>query len=221
MAARSGGDVDEKAVGPDPEIAAISEVHAALKDLDPDAQSRVLKYVADKLGLSQQTHSPARSRHTDEADENLNTRASAESGENRLAEDGELEGISPAGKKWMARSGLQPSQLSSIFSLGGDEIDLIAKSVPGNSKAKRMRSVILLKGLAAYLGTGAARLTDQEVRETCLHYDALDAKNFATTLKGLASEVSGSKETGYTLSARGQASATEMVRGMVSPGRAE
>jgi hypothetical protein len=205
----------------DPEITAISEVHAALQDLESDAQSRVLKYVADKLGLSGPIRSTSGSTGTDEPDENLNAKRSEEHTENRVEEIGVLEGISPAGKKWIARSGLQPNQLSAIFSLGGDEIDLIAKSVPGNNKTKRMRSVILLKGLASYLGTGAARLTDQEVRETCLHYDALDAGNFAHIIKGLASEVTGSKETGYTLSARGQASATEMVKDIVKTAKTD
>ena len=35
----------------DPEIAAIGEVDAALNELAPDAQARVLKYVADKLKI--------------------------------------------------------------------------------------------------------------------------------------------------------------------------
>jgi hypothetical protein len=214
MTKRTGGQAD-------PEITAISEVHAALQGLEPDAQFRVLKYVADKLGLSDPIYSTSGSKRTDEPDENLTTKQPPEDTNKKVEEDGDLEGVSPAGKKWITRSGLQPNQLSLIFSLGGDEIDLIAKSLPGNSKAKRMRSVILLKGLASYLGTGAARLTDQEVRETCLHYDALDAGNFATHLKEFASEVNGSKETGYTLSARGLAGATEMVKGMVTPGKAD
>jgi len=214
MAKKTGGN-------PDPEIAAISEVYAALQELDSDAQSRVLKYVADKLRLTDQIQPSARKTHTSEPDETGETKVGTEQTEPKADDDADLEGISPAGKKWITRSGLKTNQLSSIFSIGGDEIDLIAKSVPGDSKSKRMRSVILLKGLASYLGSGAARLTDQEVRETCLHYNALDAGNFATIIKGLASEVTGSKETGYSLSARGQASATEMIKSMVVPGKAE
>jgi hypothetical protein len=200
---------------PDPEIAAISEVHAALQELDSDAQSRVLKYVADKLKLGDPIHPSSGSTRFDEPDDAHNLKGTGERPDQKIEEDADLEGISPAGRRWIIRSGLQKSQLSLVFSIGGDEIDLIAKGVPGNSKKQRMRSVILLKGLASYLGTGAARLTDQEVRETCLHYDALDAGNYATIIKGLTSEVTGSKETGYTLSARGQASATEMVKEMV------
>ncbi len=37
---------------PDPEIAAISAVYAAVRGLEPDAQGRVLRYVASKLRIS-------------------------------------------------------------------------------------------------------------------------------------------------------------------------
>jgi hypothetical protein len=203
---------------PDPEIAAISEAYAALQELDSDAQFRVLKYVTDKLRLTDRIQTVTRQTHSVEPDDTRETKVEAELTEPRVDDDAELEGISPAGKKWITRSGIKTDQLSSIFSIGGDEIDLIAKSVPGDSKPKKMRSVILLKGLASYLGTGAARLTDQEIRETCLHYGALDANNYAAHMGKLTSEVTGSKETGYTLSARGQAAATEMVKGMVTSG---
>src|SRR5262249_48578505 len=123
-------------------------------------------------------------------------------------DDKELEGISPVARKWMRRNGLTATQLSNIFSLGVDEIDLVAKTVPGGkNKKEKMRNVFLLKGVAAYLGGGVARFTHEQAKETCLHYDAYDVKNFATYLKGMQSEVSGSKDTAYQLSARGLASA--------------
>jgi hypothetical protein len=128
---------------------------------------------------------------------------------------GDLDGVSPVAKKWMARNGFSVSGLSSLFSLGVEEIDLVAKTVPGRKKKERMRSVFLLKGIAAYLSTGAARFTHQQWKEAALHYDAFDAANFSTYFKSLASEVSGSKGSGYVLSARGIASATEVVKELV------
>jgi hypothetical protein len=200
---------------PEPEIAAISEVYAALVGLQSDAQARILKYVADKLQVpiaSTSVDSPAAATVTEEFHHGGET----EHAETKDEVDEESEGISPGGRKWITRSGLQVSQLTPIFSLGGDEIDLIAKKVPGNSKAKRMRSVFLLKGLAAYLGSGAARITYQEAKETSLHYDAFDSNNPNYVFKTVASEVSGSKETGFTLTPRGIASATALVKEMIS-----
>jgi hypothetical protein len=113
-----------------------------------------------------------------------------------------LGGISSVARKWMARNGLQASELTKVFSLGVDEIDLVAKTVPGKSKRERMRNVFLLRGVAAYLGTGAARFSHEQVKEACLHYDAFDATNFAAHFKSLSNEVSGSRDTGYTLCSR-------------------
>jgi hypothetical protein len=120
----------------------------------------------------------------------------------------------------MVRNGLQAKQLSSIFSLGVDEIDLVARSVPGKRKAEKLHSILLLKGLAAYLGSGVARFTHEQLKEACLDYDAYDPSNFAAVLKRLSSEVSGDKEKGYVLTARGLTRATEMVKKMTQPGKA-
>ena len=129
--------------------------------------------------------------------------------------DDDFEGVSPGGKKWMRRNGLDSKALSSIFSLGVEEIDLVAKKVPGKNKKERMRSVFLLKGLASYLGSGTPRFKDDEVREACNHYDANDTANFAAYLKSFSAILSGTKSSGYTLTSRGIADGTELVKEML------
>ena len=125
---------------------------------------------------------------------------------------GDTDGISPVALKWMQRNGFTVEQLSHLFSLGTDEIDLVAKSVPGKSKSQRARNVTILKGIAAYLSTGAARITAEQIKEACLHYDAFDSPNHAKNLRGMSTELSGTKESGYTLAARGLTAGTELIR---------
>jgi len=192
----------------DPEILAISEVYTALKGLPPDAQSRVISYVIGKLSIG-----PAEIDDANKDQEPLV--APLKEQERVIKESDDLEGISPIAKKWMTRNGLQSKELSSIFSLGADEIDLIAKKVPGRNKKDRMHNVALLKGIAAYLSSGSPRFEDDKLKEACLHYDALDAAHFARDIKTFWGEISGSKETGYTLTARGLAAATELVKEMI------
>jgi hypothetical protein len=204
----------------DPEIIAINDVYAALKDLDPEAQARVLGYVAGKLKISALASEPqfdTRGRQSDDTGQNYRNEGASDIG-NQDHDD--LDGVSPVARKWMTRNGLQSKQLSEVFSLGVDEIDLVAKTVPGKNKKERMHSVFLLKGVAAYLGTGAARFSHEQMKEACLHYDAFDAANFALNFKSLSSEVSGNKDAGYSLTARGLANATEMVKTITagSPG---
>lgn len=196
----------------DPEIVAISEVHAALKDLEPDAQFRVLTYVAGKLKITPATLETQQDLVEKQREVELDSRANEIASGGREQEDEGLEGISPVAKKWMARNGLKSKQLSTVFSLGVDEIDLVAKEVPGKKLKERMHSVFLLKGIAAYLGTGVARFTHEQMKEACLHYKAFDSTNFSLYFKSFSSEVLGSKDAGYTLTARGINNATEMVK---------
>jgi hypothetical protein len=198
----------------DSEISAISAVYAALRQLDSAAQTRVLNYVAMKLGISPTAIEDRRPVNSPREAEDAH--AMTRETQTQSAEEPEDElGISPVARKWMSRNGLTPEQLSAIFSIGADEIDLVAKSVPGESKRERMRNVILLKGIAAYLATGAARFGHEQMKETCLHYDAFDVNNFYTYFKALSSEVSGDRRAGYTLTVRGITSGTELIKRMV------
>jgi hypothetical protein len=196
----------------DPEIEAISQVNAALTGLDAGAQQRVLDYVARKLGLVLTTHQDSDRGYDDPVvPEPIVRRQPPESSNQEL----ELDGINTVAKKWIQRSGLAADKLSALFSIGGDDIDVVARKVPGKSKRDRMRSVFLLRGIAAYLASGAPRVTYEQVKEACLHYDAFDSANFSKYLKGMATEISGSTQSGYTLTARGLSSASEMLRDML------
>lgn len=206
---------DENNTSMDPEIEAISAVYNALKSLDSDAQKRVVGFVAAKIGILLPTlkrdaaldSTPIRR----EQESALKEGAEPET-EQDSEESDELPGISPVAKRWMARNGLEERGLSELFSLGVDEIDLIAKKVPGDTKKDRMHNVFLLKGVASYLGSGAFKFTHEQVKEACLHYNAFDAGNFASYMKTLSGDISGTKESGYALTARGQNSATELVK---------
>lgn len=204
----------------DPEIEAIAQVNAALSGLKSDVQQRVLDYVSRKLGLTIPTRKDAAAEALDEEDETPED--SSRSDDNASGADTEdFDGINSVAKKWIRRSGLTAEKLSALFSIGGDEIDLIAKKVPGKTKRDRMRSVFLLKGIAAYLASGAARVTYEQVKEACLHYDAFDSANFSKYLRGMAAEISGTTKSGYTLTARGMAAATDVVRESLEGGNSK
>jgi hypothetical protein len=206
----------------DPEILAIATVHDALKDLEPSAQTRVIEFVLRKLGLSLDVPKPREATRQDEkpADTAGETNTRTDEPEADL-DHGEFAGISPVAQKWMQRNGLQSKPLSAIFSLGGDEIDLVANKVPGKSNRARMHNVFLLTGVAAYLAGGAARFPFDKVKEACLHYDAYDRTNFSNYVKKFASEFSGSAETGYTLTARGLNNAVTLIREMTGKKESE
>ena len=203
----------------DPEIAAIGHVYDALHGLDAAAQRRVLDYVAQKLGLAQISLSNKSQSRDLPREPNLT--GSAARDEQDVSTSGDDDGINPVAQRWIKRSGISTADLSTIFSIGGDEIELIAKKVPGETKKDRMHSVLLLKAMASYLASGAPRTGHKEAKEACLHYDGWDSANFAVNLKSFASEIGGSKESGYTLNARGLSSATDLIKSMIADEAAE
>lgn len=203
-----------------PEVSAIGVVHGALKDLQSSAQLRVLKYVAEMLGISLNSAGNEASQFDSGASATAPTstpseRAQASQPDANSSGEDDTDGINPIALKWIKRSGFTPKGLQKLFSLGIDEIDLVAQDVPGSGKKERMKSVILLRGVAAYLSSGAARFSYEQLKETCLHYSAYDSTNFAAYLKSFSAEVGGTKDGGYTLTARGLTSATELVRAML------
>jgi hypothetical protein len=198
----------------DNELIAIGSVLKVLKELDTAGRQRVFDYVAQRLSLqaavSMNTASDSRSQQSADLPGQVAPQPAAE----EVAS--EFEGISLVATKWIRRNGLNIHDLGAIFSLGADEIDLVAKSIPEKSKKARTRNVALLKAVAEYLSTGAARISSDQLREACLHYDAFDSKNHASYLKDLAPELGGSKEGGYSLTARGLTSATELIKMMLA-----
>lgn len=199
-----------------PEIEAISAVHAAIKNLDAAAQLRVLRYCADMLGLALDLSQPKYSDITDgrrAEDKPPPVVKSAPDAADDIEDDSD--GINSIALKWIRRSGLTTVGLQSLFSLGIDEIDLVARSVPGKSKRERMHNVLLLKAVAAYLSTGAPRVTYEQLKEACLHYDAYDATNFSKHIRSFSGDAGGTKEAGFTLTARGLTAATELLKSML------
>lgn len=203
----------------DAEVTAMNAVVTAINELDAPAQQRVISYVVQRFNLQAPTMNTESGSSPNEYQREPDPPIDREEprGESNPVDEDGLEGINPVARKWMSRNGLAVDGLSKLFSLGIDEIDLVAKKVPGNSKKERMRSVILMKGVASYLGGGAPRVSHEQVKETCLHYDAFDTDNFAQYLKKMSAEVGGTKEAGYTLTARGLTAATELVKQILHP----
>jgi hypothetical protein len=204
-----------RGAGADPEFTAMHSVYVALKDLDAPAQNRVLDYVFRRLSLTRD-YGVADFQADSGGTAGAAVQASGE--QVQQAQRGEeadgLEGISSVAQKWIRRNGLTTKTLSNLFSLGVDEIDLVANKVPGKNKKQKLRNIVLLLGVASYLGTGAARINNPRLKEACGHYGAQDPTNFARYMKELSAYVTGNREGGYSLTPKGMTAATELVKEM-------
>jgi hypothetical protein len=214
----------ELTLSEDAELAAMATVFNALRALDAEAQNRVLEYVERRLGVQRVGGETKRivqgERYASEllqaANHDHESGSSATAArDDQETDEGDIEGISPIARKWMTRNGLTPMQVSSLFSLGVDEIDLVAANVPGKSTRDRLHNVILLQGVASYLNSGAPRVENEKLKEAMRHYDADPGGNFSAYMKDWASEFSGSRSAGgFTLTTRGLNSAKELLKQM-------
>lgn len=214
----------------DLELEAMAKLYAALKPLDAEAQTRVLDYVIKRLSLKVDLPSQLETSQNRKAapemlaDEPIERHSAEEPKRAALGTregvDG-LEGISLVAQKWMKRNGFTESQLSRFFTLGVDEIDLVAKSIPGKTKADKFANVLRLQGIASYLGNGVARTDWNKLKQALGHYGADPGTNFWNYMKRLASEVTGSTSSGFALTSRGLNSATELLKEMTGADKAD
>jgi hypothetical protein len=220
----------------DAEVAALKVVIETLKPLNAETQTRIIEYVCQRFELRQgrrrdldesdgestvsrgesseaREDARARHRHEIEKDSEAKTESTA-----TLREDNDetLTGISPVAQKWMTRNQFTASDLGRLFTLGVDDIDLVARSLPGKSVQSRFREVILLEGIAAYLGGGVARFTQKKLKEALRAYNADPDTNFTKYLKKIGTDVQGTAAGGYTLTSRGLHSATELLKTMLN-----
>lgn len=200
------------------EMGAMSAVFEALRPLDSASQRWILRSIIDRFGLGKLIDSGT------EPDIQTGVSTVIETSEAQMERPAvtaapaktDTSGISPVAQKWIVRSGLDASKLSTIYSLDFDEIDLVSQSVPGTSARERMKNVLLLKCIASYLATGAARVPHDKAKEACIHYNAYDANNFAWYLKAFSREIGGTKESGYTLTPAGMTAATALIQRMIA-----
>lgn len=198
------------------EAEALRQVVVALENIDQETRSRILEYAAKSYSIDllfappyyQQAEAP---RPTPQA----LTPPMLEHAPAPPSTPTELDGVNEVGVRWITRNGIDAKALASIFSLNGDAIELISSSIPGTKMKERLHQVLLLLCIGSYLETGTARISDETLRETAQQYNAYDAPNFATNVKSFSAEISGSKESGYTLNQRGLAAAAELLKQMI------
>jgi hypothetical protein len=208
----------------DAELTAMGKVLAALKDLEPSIQQSVIEWAVRRFKLKspfansvQAPPPPAPAAMPDLSEPGKRHKIVEEPEPEHKEGQGEIEGVNVVAQKWVRRSGLSEDQISKLFSLGVDDIDVVAKSVPGKKKIERLKNVLLLQGVAAYLGSGVARVEWTKLKESASHYDADAGGNFPTYLRGFSAEATGSVATGFTLTSRGLNEAKELIKQMTTP----
>jgi hypothetical protein len=122
-------------------------------------------------------------------------------------------GLGPRARAWSKKHGITQQALEGAFHIDGDANTLIVKTVPGDSKKERVRSVAALLGAMALVRTDQAKFTAAEFREALKQYDAYDAANNPVTVKRHKDVIQGNASAGYTVTAVG----LDVAAGLLMP----
>lgn len=92
-------------------------------------------------------------------------------------------GVPDAVKPFLTANAITTEILEQVFHPTGPGAQLLASSIPGNGKAKKLVSLSLLLCVKQALESGSFTCTLKELRELAVHYDCYDSANFSTILK--------------------------------------
>lgn len=134
-----------------------------------------------------------------------------ENGYERLDQDGLLSGLSQQAKLWIQKNKISEEQLGQVFHIEKGTAQVI--SLPGSGKAaERALNAYLIRGAAAFLSGGEASFSDDEARKLCEYFGCYNSKHHVRDIKALGNRITGTKSTGWKLTAPGLTSAADLIK---------
>ncbi|MGA2062324.1 MAG: hypothetical protein ABSG67_17715 [Thermoguttaceae bacterium] len=113
---------------------------------------------------------------------------------------------------WIKRVGLTADELSEMFHMDNGKVELILGKAMGTDKRTQTFNTYLLTGIATFLESGTPDFSDESARAHCKHLGCYDAVNHATTTKKFGNKITGSKASGWKLTAPGLATAASLIK---------
>lgn len=129
------------------------------------------------------------------------------------ADDSDL-GLNKKVKTWMTRNSVAAEQLQHVFHIDGENVDIIADTSPGKNQKEQTINAYVLTGIAEFLKTGESKFTDKAGREACKKMGCYGDTNHATYMKKPGNVMSGSKDSGWTLTGPGLKAGAELVKAL-------
>lgn len=123
--------------------------------------------------------------------------------------------LGPRALKWIQRYAISRPMLDELFHLTGDDIDIIANTVPGASRREMTVNCYLLSGVRGLLKDDLPSLDEGETIAVCKRLTAYDKNNHTTNRQAVGNRMSGSRPT-FTLTGPGEAAAAELIKQMTA-----
>lgn len=124
--------------------------------------------------------------------------------------------VHASAQQWMRKSEVSSSQLEHFFHFEQGQVTPIA--ILGNATSRKDQTVnaYIGVGLAAYLASGESSFSDAAARKFCEQSGCYDSANHAKSIKGFKNRITGSKASGWKLTAPGLSFAAELVKQLKS-----
>jgi hypothetical protein len=119
-------------------------------------------------------------------------------------------------RTWMSRNKVTAEEIAHVFHVDGETVDVIVDTVPGKNQKAQAINAYMLTGIAEFLKTGESKFTDKVARETCRKLGCYAETNHATHMKKPGNVLSGSKESGWTVTGPGMKTAAELIKGFTA-----
>lgn len=119
--------------------------------------------------------------------------------------------LPPKARQWMKQNGLSRDTLDQVFHVENGNAETLAEA-PGKSQKEKTINAYVLAGAAQLLANGEAHFTDKAARQICITSGCFSSTNHATYLKDKGSDFTGSRESGWLLTAPGLKRAANLIK---------
>lgn len=176
--------------------AAMAKVVEILLPLESDERKRVVQAAFALLGENASLGSPAAGALPAGVD----------------AGGADLQGISPVASAWLTKNKIGREDLEHYLHFDSGKVKVIALPGASSKRIDQVISAYLISGVAALLETGDASFTDQVARSLCEDQGCYDQTNHAKYLKEFGNRITGSKGSGWKLTAPGLTAAAGLIK---------
>ncbi len=132
--------------------------------------------------------------------------------------DPTLIGLSPRGTTWIKQNGLTLAQVEQVFDISNQGVNVIAQKAPGKNRKEQTRNAYVLLGLSRLLASGDATFDDKNARKVCDDLGCYDKTNHAAYMSDKGNVLTGSKGSGWKLTAPGLKHGAELVKQLTNEG---
>ncbi len=134
------------------------------------------------------------------------------------APDPTLIGLSPKGATWIKHSGLTLAQVERVFDISNQGVTVIASEVPGKSDKEKTHNAYVLQGVSRLLASGDPTFEDKDARKLCEDSGCYNKANHAVYMSAKGNVLTGSKKSGWRLTAPGLKHGADLVKQLTKEG---